>query len=693
MKNISVKRIVFALAAMLCISVYGTSLSVPNNSTSQTIGTFSEVFVTNSNSCYGLADATAMVSTFAGVTPYSFSWSNGQYGPDASGLAAGFHTVTVSEGGGGSDVLEFYVIGPDSIQIGFTQIGYDTLKAHAQGGLPPYNYVWDSGFQGDQITGVGPGVHSVTVTDVNGCTQIDEYQISIPGPNWPVNQTNFYHKIIIPDTINLLVNGKPLEAGDHIGVFYDSLACGGKIIWNGTTDTLYAYGDETATISIVEGFLPNQEFVWKIWDASEDEVFKTLVHYNPQYPATDLWNIYETSALTNMQGYVTHDLGVPEGWSMFSTYIEPFDPSIEVVFADVLPDIILIKDENGGVFHHPFGINTIGDLEIGNGYQIKMDNQSSSGGTKSTSDFTIYVNGVRVDADSGINLRDGWNILGYLHTDEYPISTMLSSIETYIDIVKDGEGNVYIPYIPVNTIQNMKPGKGYKIKILSGNNIIFHYPDSIPGTKSPSLEKKPSAPNHFKGVKNTGNNHTILIPGNSLPSLPEKGDEIGVFSNGQKVGAATYFEGYFALAVFGDDETTDVIDGPKEGETLSFKYWDASAKQEYDIRVENWQTGDDKYEIEKVSIAEKAIINNLLSEVNVTIMPNPNHGTFIVEINTSAKVEGLSITNALGQVLYRTDAVESLFKRLEFTDYSPGAYMLNVSVEGKTIQKKIVIQR
>ena len=70
-----------------------------------------------------------------------------------------------------------------------------------------------------------------------------------------------------------------------------------------------------------------------------------------------------------------------EGWSIISTYIDPIDDNIENVFDDVIGNVstqpnfieVVVKDELGNVFWPYFGLNSIGDLTIGKGYQVKMN--------------------------------------------------------------------------------------------------------------------------------------------------------------------------------------------------------------------------------------------------------------------------------------------------------------------------------
>ena len=47
---------------------------------------------------------------------------------------------------------------------------YDgSATAYVLGGTSPYSYVWSNGGTTNPLTGLGPGLYTVTVIDANGC--------------------------------------------------------------------------------------------------------------------------------------------------------------------------------------------------------------------------------------------------------------------------------------------------------------------------------------------------------------------------------------------------------------------------------------------------------------------------------------------------------------------------------------------
>ena len=61
-----------------------------------------------------------------------------------------------------------------------------------------------------------------------------------------------------------------------------------------------------------------------------------------------------------------------------------------------------------------------------------------------------------------INLVSGWNMIGYPCTQEVIVSDAFSSIVNEITIVKDNNGNVYMPEFSFNGIGFLEVGKAIK---------------------------------------------------------------------------------------------------------------------------------------------------------------------------------------------------------------------------------------
>ena len=113
----------------------------------------------------------------------------------------------------------------------------------------------------------------------------------------------------------------------------------------------------------------------------------------------------------------TQEITLESGWSLFSTYIMPEDNNLESIFSNIINDVIIIKDENGNVYWPEFGLNSIGNLNIGDAYQIKMNNNN-----------TLTFTGTESNCNTNINLNTGWNFIGYLNPNTSNIENQFSAI-------------------------------------------------------------------------------------------------------------------------------------------------------------------------------------------------------------------------------------------------------------------------
>ena len=137
-------------------------------------------------SCLGDNSGAIDLSIFGGVPPYTIQWTDGPTTEDRSGLVIGVYKVTVTDATGCS-VQANYTIFNKPLQVNSDLIqpkcaddlGSITLTVV---GVAPYTYTWSNGATGESITGLPPGIYSVTVTDASGCKRTLDFMIMAPPP-------------------------------------------------------------------------------------------------------------------------------------------------------------------------------------------------------------------------------------------------------------------------------------------------------------------------------------------------------------------------------------------------------------------------------------------------------------------------------------------------------------------------------
>ncbi|HTB31948.1 MAG TPA: PKD domain-containing protein [Bacteroidia bacterium] len=131
---------------------------------------------------------TAAVTVTGGNPPYTYHWSNGATTSSTGPVGAGSYCVGIRDNTGCFDSLCITVTGaslptitatasPDTVCSG----NNSTLTSNVNGGTPPYAYSWSSGSTLSSVT-VAPTVttiYTVTVTDVNGCSNSATVQVAV----------------------------------------------------------------------------------------------------------------------------------------------------------------------------------------------------------------------------------------------------------------------------------------------------------------------------------------------------------------------------------------------------------------------------------------------------------------------------------------------------------------------------------
>ncbi len=172
-----------------------TDLAGCQDSTQVTVGQPDSVtlqFMTMPSSCINTPDGTANVTAMGGLSPYSYNWENGSDMDNATGLLPGAYLVTVTDANNCETIDTAFVAPPDAVAIDTiiaTNISCfgetnGSAEVFASGGTvtTDYDYLWDDplGQLSNPAINLAAGTYNVTVTDDNGCTDIQSVTIQEP---------------------------------------------------------------------------------------------------------------------------------------------------------------------------------------------------------------------------------------------------------------------------------------------------------------------------------------------------------------------------------------------------------------------------------------------------------------------------------------------------------------------------------
>uniref|UniRef100_UPI0035939800 T9SS type B sorting domain-containing protein n=1 Tax=Aquiflexum sp. TaxID=1872584 RepID=UPI0035939800 len=129
-----------------------------------------------------------VINVTGGTAPYTYAWSNGATTKDLLNIAPGSYTVVVTDAKGCVTEGTYTVPPPTSpLLVELTgKFGICTdgergeVNATVSGGVGPYRFQWSNGATTSSITNLLPGNYSLTVTDRNGCTVTEDFEIAPP---------------------------------------------------------------------------------------------------------------------------------------------------------------------------------------------------------------------------------------------------------------------------------------------------------------------------------------------------------------------------------------------------------------------------------------------------------------------------------------------------------------------------------
>ncbi|GIV34939.1 MAG: hypothetical protein KatS3mg031_2474 [Chitinophagales bacterium] len=143
----------------------------------------------NDVACLNAPSGSIDVTTTGGTPPYSFIWSNGDTTEDISSLSVGTYGLTIVDAQGCMDTLSVTLTLLPGLTI--NSIHQDVrcysdssgfINITVGGGVPPYQYLWNTGSLSEDLSNLPAGTYSLTVSDAYACTGSLMWTISEPAP-------------------------------------------------------------------------------------------------------------------------------------------------------------------------------------------------------------------------------------------------------------------------------------------------------------------------------------------------------------------------------------------------------------------------------------------------------------------------------------------------------------------------------
>jgi len=139
----------------------------------------------------GLSDGKATAKVTGGVTPYQYTWDNGEKTSKAVKLSSGNHIVSITDANGCTtsgtiditeNVLALEVTIEQKSVIHCADSPDASIEAIVNGGKSPYTYKWNNEGRSVSLEHIGQGLYTLTVTDAVGHTATSVISVDTPLP-------------------------------------------------------------------------------------------------------------------------------------------------------------------------------------------------------------------------------------------------------------------------------------------------------------------------------------------------------------------------------------------------------------------------------------------------------------------------------------------------------------------------------
>jgi len=438
--------------------------------------------------------------------------------------------------------------------------------------------------------------HSVAVEDIPREPLIEDRPFhvegEIPGLRHFVDfvRTDANHILLITE---FTFEGEEVPTGWEIGVFTPAGTLAGGVVWiEGELAGFPAWGDDPETEDIIDGFRADEAMTFRAWD---DEANVEYAAVPDIMEGEEVWT-FNGFTVFHLQAIMGHELVVPleDGWNMISINVTPTDE----MFADNEdrgPDIVLMTEQlridednhhilllkNGfGQFYAPrWDFCNIPYWDLTQGYLVKVDD-----------DVEAIWDGEPIAPDADVPLGASWNMIAYFPQYELDASApdfyVLSPIIENVQLAKDGYGRFFNPQFRFSNMLPWRQTWGYQVKVNA--DVVLNYPDPEEEgiARSVSVINQPLREMYWMDPVITDENMSVLVTGFEGFSV-DVGDQVAAFSTEDVlVGVGMVdADNRCGLVVFGDDLSTEEIDGLREDEAFELWLWNSGEKVETNLKV------------------------------------------------------------------------------------------------------------
>ena len=691
-----------------------------------TASNYSEVDI----SCYGQNNGSASINQIInGSGDYSYNWSNGDSVNAISNLTPGAYSCLITDNNWSqcSTTVNFIINEPPALNVINSSItdvlchGYHegSIDIVVNGGSAPYTYQWISSNNftstNEDLINLSAGNYSLTITDVNNCSESYTYAINEPSSaiNLNITSTDITSCVAQDGSIDLSVAGGTLPynytwnngatsedlssliAGNYTVNIIDNNGCdttntitiydfpntltidsltspiynGYNILCNGdsnasiasnlsgnngTISYLWSNGQNTANINQLSA----GTYILTATDSLGCVATDTTIINEP----LELFSLISSDTITCYGGSATANILVYGGVSPF---IYNWSNGGNNYYTNLYPGThnVIVTDNNGCLLSDSISINNVDSISVIEtssnvscfGAQDGMTILNTSGGTPPYQ-FSAN-NGLNYQASNTFfNLGAGMH--NYLITD-------INGCINHTEITISQPDSLYINIITTD-VSCYGGCDGTAITTVSGGTppFVINW-----GNVNPL-----SLCGGYHNLIVTDNNNCSATTGVSI--LEPNPIIVNIWQNGNNLETTNNFVTY---------QWYDNTGTPITGANSSI--YTPTIQGEYYVEV----TDTNECSINSYSILFS--INNLIENPVITnIYPNPTNGKVIIE--SSKELKSISIINNIGKQVYKLANVN--FKRkqatIDLSSLTKGIYLIKLESNNYLSYQRIILQ-
>ena len=458
------------------------------------------------NPCFGYSAGSISLEVSGGTAPYSISWSNGEDGSIIENLASDTYQVNIQDALGciysdAYDVesLSFLETEPSQI-IGPCNNSLHTISVSASNGIEPYVYMWNSGEQTSSINIIEDGQYSVTVTDNNGCTSEELYDIILPTDvivtevqviePTPSNDDGYIEILVeggsLPYDIQWssgeenVLSIAALGVGDYTVVATDASGCSATLTFTFTANPLEAmymvaynpcFGACVASIEtiVTEGVLP-YTYEWSngstaasisdlcsgpyqvtITDAIGQEVVSNVIEINSPAEINLEGSIYDISCIQAEDGAITvNAMGGTEPFS-YDWNTNEFTDSIANLSSGIY--IVTVADDEGCEESEMYTLDDIPMIDLNATLQpIECFEETGAITVAGNNeyDYDIFLNDLPIDGDLSTTVSE---LSAGIYTLSYVVNPNCIIEVDEVEIIPLPEYNLVLSLESINILE------------------------------------------------------------------------------------------------------------------------------------------------------------------------------------------------------------------------------------------------